>query len=207
MSDWRAELVMGLPRERALAAGGWRGVLATGVDEYIGRIRAEAAFRPRADVENDPSWKQVIPYVVVRDGGRLFLLRRTRAGSDARLHERWSIGIGGHVSQGDGSMEAGLLREWHEELVAAWDPEPRLVGLLNDDSDPVGAVHLGVVFTVEAAGRPLRVRETDKLDGAFVALLDVLRVHDRLETWSSLLYDYLTERAPAARAAGVPSRD
>ena len=57
-------------------------------------VVAEGTYRRRAEVEDDPSWKQVIPYVVLRDRGSLFLMRRTRAGSDARLHERYSVGIG-----------------------------------------------------------------------------------------------------------------
>ncbi len=110
--------------------------------------------RPRA--EEDPSFKQLIPYVVVRDGSRVFLMRRTDAGGDARLHGKASIGVGGHlnpVDAGSDALLAGLRREWHEELDTDWEPEFELAGLLNDDTNPVGAVHLGVVFVVEAAGR------------------------------------------------------
>jgi predicted NUDIX family phosphoesterase len=195
------ELVLGVPRAR-LMGGGWRGVLYGDIGQYLDLIAAEGTYRARPEAEQDPAWKQVIPYLVLRDRGRLFLMRRTRAGGDARLHERWSIGIGGHLDPGDRDVHAGLAREFHEEIDAAWTPEPRLVGLLNDDTDPVGAVHLGIVFVAEAAGRPVAIRETEKLDGAFVAPRDVLRVYDRLETWSRLLYDYLTERASGHRAEG-----
>jgi predicted NUDIX family phosphoesterase len=193
------ELVLGVPRDRIVAGGTWRGVLYGEIGPLLEGLEREATFRPREQVERDPSWKQLIPYLVLADRGSLFLMRRTRAGSDARLHERWSIGIGGHVNPGDGGLAGGLAREWSEELVADWTPKPRLVGLLNDDTDPVGAVHLGVVYRAEAAGRPVAVRETDKLEGAFVAPAAVLRVYDRLETWSSLLYDHLFERAPGIR--------
>jgi predicted NUDIX family phosphoesterase len=196
------ELVLGLPRARILGSTGWRGVLVGDLEPFLARIAEEGRFRPRAEAETDASWKQVIPYLVLRDRGRIFLMRRTRAGGDARLHERWSIGIGGHLNPGDGDVLGGLRREFDEELEAAWEPEFRLVGLLNDDTDPVGAVHLGVVFAAEAAGRPVEVRERHKLEGAFVAPIEVLRVYDRLETWSSLVYDFLAERAPAQRAAG-----
>jgi predicted NUDIX family phosphoesterase len=81
----------------------------------------------------------------------------------------------------------GLQREWDEELVAAWTPDFRLAGLLNDDSNPVGAVHLGVVFEVEADGRPVSVREVDKLTGRMVAVDEVRSAWDRLETWSQLV--------------------
>ena len=205
-TDRGPELVRGLPRARLMGDEGWHGVLYGAVAPYLELIAAEGQYRPRDAAERDPSWKQVIPYLVLRDRGRVFLMRRTRAGADARLHERWSIGIGGHLNPEDGDILAGLSREFAEEIAADWTPEPRLLGLLNDDSDPVGAVHVGVVFLAEAAGRPVAIRETEKLDGAFVAPRDVLRVYDRLETWSRLLYDYMTERASGHRAEGRPRR-
>jgi predicted NUDIX family phosphoesterase len=195
------ELVLGVPRARLPGGGAWRGILYGEVSPVLALIDAEGTYRPRGEVEEDPAWKQIIPYVVLRDRGSIFLMRRTRAGGDVRLHERYSIGIGGHVNPGDGGLAGGLRREWDEELVADWEPEFRPVGLLNDDSDPVGAVHLGVVYSVEAAGRTARVRETDKLEGEFVAPLQVLRVYERLETWSSLLHDFLFERARGIRAS------
>jgi predicted NUDIX family phosphoesterase len=194
------ELVLGLPRGVLMPDGAWRGVLHGDVAPYLARIEQSGSYRRRGECESDPGWKQVIPYLVVRDRGELFLMKRTRAGSDARLHERWSIGVGGHVNPEDGGVAGGIGREWTEELVADWAPEPVLVGLLNDDSDPVGAVHVGLVYRVEAKGRPVAVRETHKLEGAFVAPIDCLRVYDRMETWSSLVYDYLFERTPGIRA-------
>lgn len=199
------ELVLGVPRERLMAEVAWRGVLHGDVARWLELIERHGTYRRRGDCETDPSWKQVIPYLVVADRGSLFLMKRTRAGTDERLHERWSIGVGGHVNPEDGGLAGGLAREWAEELVTGWDPEPRLVGLLNDDTDPVGAVHVGVVYRVEAAGRPVAVRETHKLEGAFVSPIDCLRVYDRMETWSSLVYDHLFERTPGVRA-GPPRR-
>ncbi len=86
---------------------------------------------------------------------------------------------------------AGLRREWAEEVEADWEPEFRLVGLLNDDSNPVGSVHLGVVFGVEAAGRRVDVREHDKLVGGFVRADALAASWDRLETWSRLVAEAL----------------
>jgi predicted NUDIX family phosphoesterase len=196
------ELVLCVRTRSILGTGSWRGILFGDVAQYLDLIAAAGEYRPRARVEEDPSWKQIIPYLVLRDRGRIFLMRRTRAGADARLHERWSVGLGGHVNPDDGGLPGGLRREWAEELAADWRPDFRMLGLLNDDSDPVGQVHLGVVFSAEAAGREVAIRENDKLSGAFVTPLDVLRVYDRLETWSSLLYDYVTGRAGGTRVEG-----
>ena len=95
-------------------------------------------------MEADPGFKQVIPYLVLRDDERYFLMRRTRAGGDVRLHDRWSIGVGGHLNPGDENIDGGLRREWSEELIADFVPEFRFVGLLNDDTTAVGQVHLKV---------------------------------------------------------------
>jgi predicted NUDIX family phosphoesterase len=160
----------------------------------LAAFAANGEYRVRAEVEDDPSFQQLIPYVVVREAERVFLMRRLRAGADVRLHDRWSIGVGGHIGESDGGLEGGLAREWAEELVADWSPDFELVGLLNDDTDPVGAVHLGVVYQVEAAGRPVAVRETHKLEGAFAPLSEVDALGDRLETWSRLVLDHLLGR-------------
>jgi predicted NUDIX family phosphoesterase len=157
-------------------------------------VAKHGRYLDRPVAENDPGHKQLIPYVVVRDGGSVFLMQRTDAGGDARLHGKASIGVGGHlnpVDDGEEPLMTGLRREWDEELVAAWSPEFRLVGMLNDDSNPVGAVHLGVVFTVEAAGRAVEVREHEKLTGAFVDTDAAAAAWDRLETWSQLVADAL----------------
>jgi len=128
---------------------------------------------------------------VVRDGARYLLMRRTRAGGDARLFERYTIGVGGHLNPGDGDVLAGLRREWREEIAADFEPSFRFVGLLNDDEDPVGAVHLGFVYAADAGGRAVAIRETDKLSGDFRAPEEVAAVTDRMESWSRLLFEHL----------------
>jgi predicted NUDIX family phosphoesterase len=187
----RDELVLGVPRELVPGGLDWRGVRGVEVGPYLAVVRRMGTFRPRHEVEEDTAWKQVIPYLALFDGERLFLMRRTKAGGDVRLHERYSIGIGGHINPGDGGPLAGLRREWSEELAADFVPEFRPLGVLNDDEDPVGAVHLGLVFSADAAGRPVTIRETDKLEGSFATFDEVASVADRLETWSSLLFDFL----------------
>jgi predicted NUDIX family phosphoesterase len=188
------EQVLGAPRARLWPGPGWRGVRVDGVSDILAAALASASYRPRAEAEVDPAWKQLIPYLVLRDGERVFLMRRTRAGGDARLHERFTIGVGGHVNPGDAGIEDALRREWREEIAAAFEPEPCLLGLLNDDSDPVGAVHLGVVYEADARGRPVAIRETEKLSGAFQTLEDARSARDRMETWSVLLLDHLSAR-------------
>ncbi len=193
------ELVLVVPRPSLMDAAGWRGVRADGASACLDAIARDGRFAPRAEMEGDPHFKQVIPYLVLRDGPRYFLMRRTRAGVDARLHDRYSIGVGGHLNPGDRDLAGGLAREWAEELDTAFVPDFHLLGLLNDDSTEVGSVHLGVVYTADAGGRSVIVRETNKLEGHFADPRDVAAVYDRMETWSQLVFDFL-----GGDPAGVP---
>ena len=188
-----SELVYVVPRDAILGHGAWHGVRTTETDAFLAVVDAHGRFEARAAMEADPSFKQIIPYLVLRDGYRYFLMRRTRAGGDARLHDAWSIGVGGHVNPGDRDLAGGLLREWTEELVADFIPEFRLVGLLNDDTTDVGRVHLGAVYVAEAAGRAVAIRETDKLTGGFATPGQVAEVADRLETWSRLAFEFVED--------------
>jgi predicted NUDIX family phosphoesterase len=187
------ERVLVLPRDRVPGGCDFSGVRAADAATLAALRQAvtlHGRYVARPLAEESPQLKQLIPYVVVRDRGRIFLMERTDAGGDPRLHRKASVGVGGHlnpVDEGDDPLQVGLRREWAEELVADWDPAFSLVGLLNDDSNPVGSVHLGVVFEVEADGRPVSVRERDKLSGRMVAPAEVLGAWDRLETWSRLV--------------------
>jgi predicted NUDIX family phosphoesterase len=176
----RRSLVMGDP--------GWLGLTTNGLAGFEALVAEHGEFRDRAAMEQDDTWKQVIPYLVLRDGSRYFLMRRTRAGGDARLHDRWSIGVGGHLNPGDGDLAGGLRREWAEEVVADFEPAFELVGLLNDDTSDVGRVHVGAVYVADAGGRPVVIRETEKLEGSFADAAAVEAVEDRLETWSALVF-------------------
>ena len=198
MSD---EQVLVVARDRLPDAAGWYGLRTDGLGACLELIAREGRYEPRAAMEHDPSFKQVIPYIVLRDGDRYFLMRRTRAGVDQRLHDRWSIGVGGHLNPGDGDLHGGLLREWHEELEADFEPAFEPLALLNDDTTDVGSVHLGVVFVADARGRPVDVRERDKLRGSFVSAQDVAAVVDDLETWSRLIFEAI-EAAPAGGGPG-----
>jgi predicted NUDIX family phosphoesterase len=185
------ELVLVVPRASIMGDPGWHGLTTDGLKDFAAIVARDGEFRPRAEVEVDPSWKQVIPYLVLRDGPRYFLMRRTQAGGDARLHDCWTIGVGGHLNPGDGDLAGGLRREWNEEIRADFEPEFQLIGLLNDDTGAVGAVHVGAVYVADAGGRAVEIRETEKLTGAFAEPADVAAVVDRMESWSALVFEHL----------------
>jgi predicted NUDIX family phosphoesterase len=186
-----AEQVLVVARDAIPGGCDWYGLRSEGAAEAVVTLERLGRHEPRARMERDRSFKQIIPYLVLRDGPRWFLMQRTDAGGDVRLHGRYSIGIGGHLNPGDDGILGGLRREWSEEIVAAFIPDFRLVALLNDDTTDVGAVHLGAVYLADASGRTVAIRETDKLAGRFVDTAAVVDVADRLETWSRLVFEGL----------------
>jgi predicted NUDIX family phosphoesterase len=174
--------------------GPFRGVSTTGLEEYILRVRRHGFFKRRGDVEEDPSLKQIIPYLIVCRAGRYMLFRRTRAGGEARLHDLYSVGVGGHISKTDVDgagdvVAAGLHRELEEELVVDGAWSTRLAGVLNDDDNPVGQVHFGLVHVIDVASGEVTIRETDRLTGRLADSGDIREAYARMETWSQMVVD------------------
>jgi predicted NUDIX family phosphoesterase len=195
-----AEDVLVVPREHLFHSGAFHGFSADGLDRYLAAIAAHAVFVPRAGVEDDPGLKQIIPYVVLRHRDRIFLVKRTRGGSEERLREKFSIGIGGHINPEDiadaaDPVEAGMRRELEEEVYVPAGWQVRAVGALNDDQEAVGSVHFGLVYVADLPSAEVRVRETSKLVGAFATLEEIYDVYARLETWSQFMVDAIDRRA------------
>lgn len=195
------EFVYVVPREVLFPQGAPRGFVPFGPEldrlELLERIEAAGFFVERARAEQEPRWKQVIPYALVTRGQQLWLLERTTRGGDPRLFGKLSIGVGGHLEPIDaqgplgraGIPAAGAARELREELDFEPAGEPLELGLINDDSNPVGAVHAGLVLRVEAAG-PVAVREHEVLKGRWIERQDLSGLADsgaNLESWSRLL--------------------
>jgi predicted NUDIX family phosphoesterase len=197
------ELVYAVPREVLLdGVDGWLGVRrgdVAGVLERTGRGR----FVPRPAAEVDATLKQIIPYLVLRDADRLFLMKRTRAGGDPRLHDRYTIGVGGHLNPGDETILGGLRREWAEEMDADFMPDFEFVGLLNDDTVDVGRHHLGIVYVADVAGRPVAIKETHKLSGSFESVAAARTVYGLMETWSQLTLDAIEGTNPRPSPSDV----
>jgi predicted NUDIX family phosphoesterase len=194
------EDVLVVPRDRLFPSGAFHGFSAEGIARYLAAIAEHAFFVPRVGVENDPRLKQIIPYVVLWNGDRIFLVKRTRGGSEERLREKFSIGIGGHINPediGDAAdpVEAGMRRELEEEVhvPAGWQVRP--VGALNDDQEAVGSVHFGLVYVADLPSAEVRVRETAKLVGTFATLQEIHDVYASLETWSQFIVDAIDRRA------------
>jgi predicted NUDIX family phosphoesterase len=197
MSDKAREQVLVVPTAIFHQAGVFQGFSAR-VDYYLPRLLdpSQLSYRPRDEVETDPAYKQIVPYVVLRWRDTLFHYTRGKGGTEVRLRALRSIGVGGHISQVDRTLfdspyREALLREVAEEVRIDTSYEERCIGLLNDDSTPVGAVHIGIVH-VFALQEPKVVRREQVLTRAGFAPLAELRAQrDEFETWSQFVLDLL----------------
>ena len=203
-----------VPRDRLLAAIGTlpTGFREGGIEQVLETIRACGRFVPRPEAEDDPSLKQIIPYCVIEHRGDVFLMRRKRGGGEKRLHDKLSIGVGGHVnpvdapSDGDLSLSVvrALERELDEELYVDSPSRTMRLGLLNDDSNAVGQVHLGFVYSLELERPSVVVREEDSLEGEFVDSSTLLAKQERMETWSGILAPLVAADHFRHRRANTP---
>ena len=177
--------------------------------DFHSRVVAGGYFVERPYAERSPALKQVIPYAVVVKDGQILLLRRTKGGGEARLHDKLTIGVGGHVNPVDledtipnnsprDPLPAATRREVSEELLIDGTYEVRSIGILNDDTNPVGAVHVGLVQVITVEGT-VEIRETDQLEGRLVSvneLRTLLADGENFETWSSFLIPHLDQLVP-----------
>lgn len=199
MGQSQGERVLVVPGAELDRLGRFQGFSAE-ADRYLRALLAPglASFRPRSEVEDDPSLKQIIPYVVFRSADLVFCYTRGKSGGEARLRRLRSIGVGGHVAEEDadgrGTLDAyelALRRELDEEVAVDSPGTLRMVGLINDDATPVGRVHLGVVHLYELDRPAVSSREDALADGGFVRL-DALRAdRDQFESWSQICLDGL----------------
>ncbi|MCD7845623.1 MAG: NUDIX domain-containing protein [Oscillospiraceae bacterium] len=164
--------------------------------EVMELIAARGEFLPRPAAEEDPSYKQIIPYVTILRGEQVFATRRLNKGGESRLHGLVSLGVGGHINQsdekdGDWLMNC-LRREVEEEVNMSHFGTLTLRGLINDNGNDVGSVHLGFFFTLTTTG-DVSVRETEKLEGGFLPLSSLAETAPQMETWSQIIVPELTD--------------
>jgi predicted NUDIX family phosphoesterase len=148
-------------------------------------------FLDRPTAEESPQFKQIIPYVVIRHADEYFLLKRTTKQTEARLHHKLSLGVGGHINPDTPTLLGGLQKELDEEVYVDDPYDLEFVGILNDDSTAVGSVHLGAVYLLHASTRNVRVRETDKMIGEFVPRETLASHREAMESWSQIALDAL----------------
>lgn len=170
------------------------GLITEGVEEIVRVIEAHHEFRPRPEMETDPAYKQIIPYVLVTRGAEAFVMQRLKKGGEQRLHGLLSLGVGGHIDPvdeaGGSALMAGLRREVDEEVAVERAASLTPLGVINNDCDEVGRVHLGFLFRLEAEGA-VTVRETEKLSGSFMPIAALPALRDKMEGWSQIALEVL----------------
>ena len=163
--------------------------------------RGNNFFLPRAQAENDPAYKQIIPYALVAFGNRVLYYVRGKKAGEQRLVAKGSIGIGGHMNQEDellfnyalneAAYRAGVEREVNEEIKIDTQFEDRIVALLNDDTTDVGRVHLGIVHVFKLAEPKVEKREAMITNLTFLVRAELTARRESLETWSQICVDSL----------------
>jgi predicted NUDIX family phosphoesterase len=194
------ELVLVIPRKLLDEIGAFQGI-ETRIQRFIPRIleTENTLFLPRSKAEEDPSYKQIIPYILIRKGNTLLHYVRGKGSGEKRLVAKGSMGIGGHINHRDESLfstgigyyEEALQRELHEELLMDGTFKAPPVALINDDSTPVGQVHLGVVHLCQLQAENVSKGEACITDLKFLTLEELEARREQMETWSQLCLDYV----------------
>jgi len=156
-------------------------------------------FMERPAAEQDPTHKQLIPYSIFHHQGRYLAYTRGGASGEKRLVAKRSIGIGGHINPIDEAHDGlgqtlyfnGVEREINEELILVGTHTQRVIGLINDDSNEVGSVHLGVVHVFDLSSDQVQSNEEAIQDLTFHSLADLVAAQDQLESWSRICVSHL----------------
>jgi len=196
------EKVMVVSRSDMFSLGGWHGLKTDDVRKYINLISTKHKFILRSEAEDDPRWQQIIPYLIFENSGKYFVMQRRGDHSDRRLANKFSIGIGGHInlkdikgSKGDKGVKGVNIMDWasrefEEEVDYAGKYKAEFLGLINDDTNDVGLVHVGLIIRILGDSNNISIRDEHKL-GKLESLSNVGLHYRHMETWSQIVYDFL----------------
>ena len=195
------ELVLVVPASVIFQRGYWQGLKTDNIDYYLDLIKKNHQFKKREDVENDPSFQQIIPYIVFNFKDKYFIYKYLESAGEKRLIDSYQLGIGGHINpvdveNGQDTLEAGMMREWSEEVDFKGNLlEKKLVGILNNDSRPVEAVHLGLVYNFTGDSPEISIKETDKMKGELIDLKNIGEyIKGNTGIWVQVVYkEYLAK--------------
>lgn len=187
------EYIAVVPRDILFANTYWQGIKRENTAHLLTLMTKHMEFHARPTMENDPRYKQIIPYVIFKHHDRFFLMQRTAHASEQRLQSNYTLGIGGHMRANDlqGTDVFGWAqREFHEEVDYQGQSTISTLGILNDDSNDVGKVHLGIVLLINAQSDAIRVRSELK-SGVLAPLSEIESVYPLLENWSKVIFHEL----------------
>jgi len=173
--------------------------LIKGNSEVLKRIVQYGLFLRRSELEEDPSFKQIIPYSIISNKDSFYLFRRTSGQTEKRLHNKFSLGVGGHMNPND-SMESKehylideLKRELNEEvklLNGCLIEDIEFIGFINDDTIPVGRVHIGLLYNIHVSNKEVYINETDKMTAEWIDKSRLAEFYKGMETWTKITFDF-----------------
>jgi len=194
------ELVFAIPTDESwgLLTYKEKGLI-NGNTDVLKRIVQNGVFRKRNELEEDPSFKQIIPYAIISYKMSYYLFKRTSKQTEKRLHNKFSLGVGGHMNPGK-SMESKeqylideLKRELFEEvklLNACVIEDIEFIGFINDDTISVGRVHIGLLYNIHVSNKDVCINETDKMTADWIEKYNLTEYYEGMETWSKIIFDY-----------------
>jgi predicted NUDIX family phosphoesterase len=183
--------------------------LIKGNSEVLKWIIQNGLFLKRGELEEDPSFKQIIPYAIisnketersgVRQSQSFYLFKRTSKQTEKRLHNKFSLGVGGHMIPNDSkeSKEHYLIDELKRELFeevkllnGCLIEDIEFIGFINDDTIPVGSVHIGLLYNIHVSNKEVYINETDKMTAEWIDKSNLTEFYEGMETWTKITYDF-----------------
>jgi predicted NUDIX family phosphoesterase len=173
----------------------WQG-MAPLSPEAEAHILSHQEFHPRPAMEEDPRYKQIIPYLIFKHADTYFMMRRSAKASETRLKSKYSLGIGGHIRAEDiegGSIAQWAAREFEEEVSYSGTYTVHPLGIINDDSNDVGRVHVGFVYLLEGTSPDISIKDEHET-GMLMTLDECRMLYDQMESWSRIVFDFLRQQ-------------
>lgn len=195
ISSHLQEKILVVRRSALFAQGAWNGLQQVDFEKYTHIITHKKEFHPRATMEQDPTYKQIIPYLVFTYADKYFVMQRKESASEQRLKNKLSLGIGGHIRKEDmktDSLFDWARREFHEEVHYSGSLEISQLGIINDDTNDVGKVHVGFVFLLKGESSEISIKSELK-SGSLFTLDECINQIDDFEPWSQYIISFLQQ--------------
>jgi len=193
------EQVLVIKSDIIFKQGKWQGLKTDNLDYYINLIKNNCEFKRRGDMENDPSYQQIIPYILFSFKNNFFAYKYLEKTNEKRLVDTYQLGVGGHINpvdRGENILEAGMMREWEEEINLKGNIlEKKPVGILKDESGSVEMVHLGLVYNFIGDSSDISIKETHKMEGKLVDPKNIWEyIKGNPSMWTKIIYkDYISK--------------
>lgn len=189
------EHILVVKRDILLTSGSWHGLRQDNFDSTISLVTHHREFYARSLMEQDTSFKQIIPYLIFQYQDQFFLMQRRANASAQALQNKFSLGIGGHVRQEDmqqASIFEWARREFYEEVAYDGSLTIRPLGIINDDTNDIGKVHIGFALVLEGNSANISIK-TEHKSGTLLTLKECAAFYNRMETWSQFIFDALNK--------------